>query len=94
MRITLSTQTEARIRKLVERGDYGDPETVVDEALTALEERDMLTRLRALIAVGIEQSERGQVVPWTPDFMDRLKRQSEENVRRGKPFKDEVIPWT
>jgi len=60
--------------------------------LSALVERDKLARLRAAIAVGIEQSERGQVVPWTPDFMDRLMRQAAENVHLGKPFKDKIIP--
>jgi antitoxin ParD1/3/4 len=92
MTITLSPEAEARIHELVAEFDYAGPEAVVDEALRVLEERDKLERLRALIAVGIEQSERGQVVPWTPDFMDRLLRQSAENVRLGKPIKDEVRP--
>ena len=92
MSIQLSPETEARIRELVDRGDYDDPEAVVDEALRVLVERDQYARLKAAIAVGIEQLERGQVGPWTPDVLDRLKRESEEHVRLGKPFKDEVIP--
>ncbi len=92
MSIQLSPDAEARIKEFVDRGGYDDPEAVLDEALRVLEERDKLARLRALIAVGDEQIARGEVVPWTPDFMDRLKRQSVENVRLGKPFKDEVIP--
>jgi hypothetical protein len=55
-------------------------------------ERNRLSRLRAAIAIGDEQAARGQVVAWTPDFMDRLKREAAENVRLGRPFKDEVIP--
>ena len=90
--ITLSPETQARIRELVEEFSYPGPEAVLDEALRVLEERDKLERLRALIAVGIEQSEHGQVIPWTPDFMDRLMRESAENVRLGKPIKDEVKP--
>jgi len=92
MSIQVSPEAEARIRELVGRGDYDDPETVIYEALRVLEERDKLVRLREFIAIGDEQAARGQVVPWTPDFMDRLKRQSAESVRMGKPFKDEVIP--
>ncbi len=92
MVIQLSPEAEATIRELIERGDYADPEAVVDEALRVLEERDKLARLKALIAVGVEQAERGQVVPWTPDSLARLKREAAENVRLGKPFKDEVIP--
>jgi hypothetical protein len=58
----------------------------------ALSERNQYDRLKAAIAVGMEQIERGEVVEWAPDFLDRLKRRSEEHVRLGKPFKDEVIP--
>ena len=92
MSIQLSPTAEALVTELIERGDYDDPDTVVVEALEALWERKQSERLKAAIAVGIEQSKRGQVVPWTPGFMDRLKRQAAENVRLGKPFKDEVIP--
>jgi hypothetical protein len=65
---------------------------VVAEALRVLVERNKLERLRALIAVGDEQAARGEVVPWTPDFMDRLMREADEDERMGKPFRDEVIP--
>jgi predicted transcriptional regulator len=90
--ITLSPETQTRIHELVEEFDYDGPEAVVDEALRVLEERDKLRRLRELIAVGDAQAERGEVILWTPDFMDRLLRQSAENVRLGKPIKDEVKP--
>ena len=92
MVILLSPEAEARIRELAERGGYDGPEAVVDEALQALEERDQYTKLKAAIAVGIEQMERGEVIEWTPDYFDRLKRRSEEHVRLGKPIKPEVIP--
>lgn len=92
MSIQLSPEAEARVRHLIERGDYDDPDAVLDEALRVLMERDQLARLKELIAVGDEQAARGQIVPWTPDSLDRLKREAAENVRLGKPFKDEVIP--
>lgn len=92
MRIELSPEAQALIRDLVERGDYDDPESVVDAALEALMERIQLVHLKAEIAIGIEQAARGQVVPWTPDFLDRLKREAAEDVRLRRPFKDEVIP--
>jgi putative addiction module CopG family antidote len=92
MSIQLSPESEATIRELVERGGYEDEETVVAEALRVLVERDKLERLRALIAVGDEQAARGQLVPWTPDFMDRLKREAAEDERLGRPLRDEVLP--
>jgi putative addiction module CopG family antidote len=92
MIIQLTPEAEAVVRQLVDRGDYDDPEAVIDHALRALLEQGQLSRLKAAIAVGDEQAARGQVVPWTSDFLDRLKREAAENVRLGRPFKDEVIP--
>ena len=92
MSIQLSPEAEALVRQLIARGDYDDPEMVVDEALRALVERDQLARLKAAIAIGVEQYDRGQFVPWTPDFLDRLKREAAEHVRNGMPIKDEVKP--
>jgi len=90
--IQLSPEAEALIRELIERGDYEDPETVVDEALSALLARDHYSHLKTAIAVGMEQYERGEMIPWTPDYFDRLKREAAELARSGKPIKDEVKP--
>ncbi len=92
MSIQISPEAEATIRELIERGDYDDPEAVVDEALRVLAERDHYGRLKAALAVGIEQYERGETIPWTPDYFDRLKREATELARSGKPIKDEVKP--
>jgi putative addiction module CopG family antidote len=92
MTIHLTPEAEALIQQLLAQGDYDNPEAVVEEALQTLVERDKLARLQAAIAVGDEQASQGRVIPWTPDFLDRLKRQSTEHVRLGKPFKDEAIP--
>jgi antitoxin ParD1/3/4 len=92
MSIQLSPESEALIQELMERGDYDDPAAVVDEALRVLIERDQYTRLKAAIAVGIQQYERGETIPWTPDYFDRLKREAADIARSGKPIKDEVKP--
>jgi hypothetical protein len=41
-------------------------------------------RVRDLIAVAEEQAARGQVITWTPDFLDRLKREEAEDVPSGE----------
>jgi antitoxin ParD1/3/4 len=92
MTIQLSPETEALIQVLMNRGDYAHPAAVIDEALRVLVERENLTRLKAAIAVGIEQYERGETIPWTPDYFDRLKREAADAARSGKPIKDEVKP--
>ena len=92
MSIQLSPEAEAIVRRLIAQGDYDNPETVVDEALRRLIERDQHAKLKAEIAIGIEQIERGEVVEWTPDFLDRLKREADELVRSGKLNLDEFTP--
>ena len=92
MVIQISPESEATIRELVTRWGYDDEVAVVAEALRVLVERDTLERLRALIAAGDEQAARGEVVAWTPDFMERLMREAEEDERLRRPLRDEVLP--
>ena len=92
MVIQISPESESTIRDLISQGAYEDEEAVVAEALRVLVERDKLERLRALIAIGDEQAARGEVVEWTPDFMERLMREAEEDERLGRPLRDEVLP--
>lgn len=92
MIVTLTPESEALVRKLIERGPYADPDEVVHAALRLVQKRDKLARLRAAIAVGDEQIARGEVVEWTPDFMDRLMAEAAEADRLGLPIKDEVKP--
>ena len=92
MSSTLSPEAEAQVKELVDRGGYTDADAVRAEALRVLRERTQLARLRELIAVAEEQAARGQLVPWTPDFIDRLKREAEEDERLGRPLRDEVLP--
>ena len=92
MIIQLSPESEAIVLRLVAQGDYDNPDTVVNEALRVLVERDQHAKLKAEIAIGIEQIERGEVVEWTPGFVDRLKREADELVRGGKLSLDELKP--
>lgn len=92
MSVTLPPELEATIQEKIERGGYDDAAAVVREALRLLEERDRLTHLRALIAEAEAEVARGEVVDWTPNFMERLIRESEEDARNGVPIPDEVKP--
>jgi antitoxin ParD1/3/4 len=92
MTVILPPQLEAMIEEKVTSGRYADASEVVEEALRLLDERDRFEQLRAELEIGLEQIERGENVPYTPDFMDRLKREAAEHVRLGKPIKDAVKP--
>lgn len=91
MNVTITPQLDAMIRQKVERGLYPTASDVVLAALRLMEERDRgLQTLRAAVAVGVEQIERGETVPYTSELMERLKHEAEEDARQGKPIDDAV----
>jgi hypothetical protein len=53
---------------------------------------DRLADLKSAIAIGDEQIARGEVHPWTTDFMDRLQVEAAEEDRQGLPISDDVQP--
>jgi putative addiction module CopG family antidote len=87
----LDPQLAALIRQNVESGGYLDADEVIREALRLLDEHDR-KRLRAELQIGFDQIERGELVDFTPELLDQLVRESEENARNGKPIKDAVKP--
>jgi antitoxin ParD1/3/4 len=67
MNISLTPELEQFVREKVDSGRYLSASEVVREGLRLLEEREQLyqaklDKLRQEIAVGVEQSDRGEVV--------------------------------
>lgn len=88
MAVALDPQFEALIQRKVDSGLYPDAAAVVREALRLLEEHDRLRVFREAIAKG----EVGDGTPFTPELVEKLKRESERMVRAGiKPTPD-VLP--
>lgn len=92
MIVTRPPQLQALIQQQVDSGRFASAEEVIEAAVRLLDERERLARLRAAIAVGDEQIARGQVVEWTPDFMDRLLAEADEADRQGLPISEDVRP--
>ncbi len=92
MQVPVNGQAEQLIRQKVAGGLYPNPSAVVREALRLLDERDRLETLRAELRIGLEQIERGEVVDFTPELLDELVLESEQNARDGKPVRDAVKP--
>lgn len=92
MNVTLTPQLEAMIRERVASGRYSDASEVVGEALRLLEERERLDHLRSLLAVGMEQAKRGELVELTPELMDEIAERARERVRRGEEPAPDVCP--
>lgn len=63
MTITLTPEQEQAVNREVAAGRFSDPADVVAAALRLITARD---ELRAAIAVGIEQADRGEVGPFDP----------------------------
>ena len=92
MDVTLSPELKELVRRRVESGRYHSAGQVIEEALLLLDERDHWAALQAELKQGFDQLDRGEGVVWTPEIMDRLKREASENSRLGKPVKDAVKP--
>jgi antitoxin ParD1/3/4 len=82
------------VRRKVEAGQFESEREVVEEALRQMDEREKLERLKAAIAVGDEQFERGEFTTWTPDSLAQLIREADEEDRQGLPIPNEVQPQT
>lgn len=93
MRVHLDPKFEAMIQEKVNSGEYADASDVVTDALRLMEAHDRrVQELRAEVAEGFAQVERGESVELTPERMDLIMERARENARSGKPVKDAVRP--
>ena len=78
MHISLTPQFEAMVRAKVESGMYNNVSEVVHEALRLLDEheRARIEALRAALAVGYAQFERGEVAPWSPQLHAAIRNRA------------------
>jgi antitoxin ParD1/3/4 len=92
MTVSLTPQLEAMIRERVESGRYPDANEVMREALRLLEEHEQKEHLRSLLAVGLEQARRGELVEFTPELMEDIRRRAHERFLRGEEPDPDVCP--
>jgi antitoxin ParD1/3/4 len=92
MNVSLTPQLETMIRQRVESGRYNNASEVVREALRLLEDHERLQHLRSLLAVGLEQERRGELVDFTPELMNEIEREAEAAHRRGDLPDPDVCP--
>jgi putative addiction module CopG family antidote len=91
MSVTLTPRTEERIKRLVESGRYPDADSVVDDALEALETRTR-TRFkstRELILAGLHS---GEGIVMTDEEWAKIELEADEADHLGLPIRDEVQP--
>ena len=91
--IQLPPDVAANIQQKVESGHFPDAGEVIREAIRLLDERDRhLEALRAKLAVGLEEADRGEMDEWTPELRERLRREALEMYRRGEQPDPDVCP--
>ena len=74
MAIQIPPDVEVRIRQKVESGDFPDAGEVIREAMRLLDEQEReLADLRAKLQIGIDQLDRGEGVPFTPELSERIR---------------------
>ncbi len=92
MTLTLSPQLEELIRSKVASGRYRDADEVMREALELLDEREQTERLRAALAIGFEQIDRGEDTPYTPESRAEAMRRVKQMAAEGRRPKADVLP--
>jgi putative addiction module CopG family antidote len=88
MVVHVPADVEASIREQVESGRFGDEADVIRAAMRLLEAEERRRWLKQALAEG----EEGEAVDFTPELLDHLSREAEENARAGKPIRDAVKP--
>jgi antitoxin ParD1/3/4 len=89
----LSPKHEALVERFIETSQFEDADQVIDEALRLLEEREERRQwLLAEIQIGIDQAERGELIDYTAERREEIKRRALENARLHKPIRDAVKP--
>ncbi len=89
MTITLPEHIQSWINRQVAEGRYENTDAVianvVEQAMGEYrwEEDDVLIE-------AIAQAGRGEAEEWTPELRDRIRRQTEEDARQGKPIPYDV----
>lgn len=93
MAIQLPADVEDRINEKVARGEFPDAGEVVREAMRLLDEQERrLDEFRAKLQVGLDQLDRGEGVPYTPELMARIRRDVADRFRRGEQPDPDVCP--
>ena len=92
MSVTLTPQIEVMIQERLDSGRYTNASEVMGEALRLLAERDQHEHVHSLIAIGLEEAQRGELVTYTSELMDEIYREAEEMLLRGEEPDPDVCP--
>jgi Arc/MetJ-type ribon-helix-helix transcriptional regulator len=92
MALQLSPRIQQRISEKVASGAYPDADTVIEKALDQLSEHEKFVRLKALIAVGVEQTERGETIEYTQELRREIRESARRRYLAGEKPDPDVCP--
>ena len=94
MHVNLTPQLEAMVREKVASGLYNNASEVIREALRIMEEHERLRReaLKAALAIGQAQLDRGEGIDYTTASLDMIKRNAARKLEAGRKPKADVLP--
>lgn len=87
MNVSLTPEMQRFVADKLRSGQYSTAEEVVNGALAVLKAQESQTvadveELRRMIAVGIEQLDRGEANAWDPDSLKRRVRERAASEKR------------
>ncbi len=92
MNISLTPELERYIQRKVKSGRYHSASEVVREGLRLLEEQDKiravkLEALRHEIQIGIDQADRGETEPFTPQTLRQIQKEGRAALAASRKHK-------
>lgn len=93
MHINFSPEMETFIRAKVASGLYGNATEVVRDAIRRMQAEDaQLEALRAAVAAGERDLERGAVSAYGADTLRAIAAEALRDAGSGKPLEPDVLP--
>jgi antitoxin ParD1/3/4 len=94
MHVNLTPQLEEMVREKVASGLYNNASEVIREALRIMGEHERVHRevLKAALAIGQAQLDRGEGIPYTAASLDTIKRNAVRKLESGRKPKADVCP--
>ncbi len=80
MATEISPENQQYLKQVVQNGTYRDQREALDQAVELLKRRD---QLRGDIQAGIDEADRGELIPAEMVY-DRLEQRAEEIERRAR----------
>ena len=92
MQIVLPREIKSFVEGEVASGRFDDEQQVIVEALKRMANDQSFPTMTVAEAVAesLAQIERGEVIEWTDDFLERSAERALENSRLGRKVRDEA----